>query len=1182
MAASAVLPAMNGERTLHTFFKRNGSLDGDESAPSNELYSERGLSQLDGVAEEANHANGKEYIKKPQASTRARSQRTLQDMLKPNPVQVNSPSLGPEIPNSDSSDLLFSSSPRRKRRRTSLTECGELPGENDVHEEGSKPNADSPRQRHSSPQVVVPASSPLPSNYGEQNSATTKTPPKKMLRLNASGKFSSPASKRDKDEEQLVEAPKRRGRPRKSKEVQVDKHLVVVIRYDTTKPAIGSTIDRILSAEERYSSEVKTTTPKKQRTPRKQRPTKPTHPFFLGKPKEQESHPPKHESPRKTSAVTPGKLRRQAIASRSPMKQASRPTQDYDIGSGLLKDRLMFKHPGAKHPTVPNKELTHVRGLEATEISELDSLASTELTRGKRKRKAASLPFPTDESILKQFSECTQAEQEGELRTDEFREPHPSLELPQKLLIPGQEIAQHVARETNVKFADAEEDELNRSAPLQTAVIHPALQRIYDRLPNTTSAFDDGRGETFGWMQKYEPTTTSEVLQPSRNMRVLKDWLTSLTVTAVENAFQEDAKPARKTEPKLKRRRRKHNDLDDFLVDDDEVMHDMDELTDPEDTIPVLSNSRKATNTVVQVVSDGVKLSNTVLLSGPHGCGKTAAAYAVAKELGFKVFEISSSERRSGKDIVDKVGDMTENHLVRHHGTDTGETSAAEEPTRLDEAFQRDLASGKQGKMNAFFKPKTKSKQSSPKKKVAQKKVLGAVHKAIKKPPKDQQQSLILLEEVDILFKDDKDFWNTVFKLIESSKRPFIMTCNDEDLVPLQAMSLHAILRFSSPQVDLATDYLLLIAASEGHLLRHDTVASLYESKNQDLRASIAELDFWCQMGVGDPRGGLSWLYQRYPPGSDLDANGRKLRVVSKGTYVSGMSLATDDRLNIEVQLLWARHEHGVDPLETLGWHNDEWKRDLTLAQLSSLCGALSDTDLFSGGTNATRLDASQPLVADKARSQYIEGLTLLQTDELIDYSNLTQQIHTASILTAFKSVTELPSSSLQHSLKRTIEARHRNHEKGSPLTRTDFACFDAISLPPESALSSHTGLSQSALDGPLTPIATDIAPYVRSIVQHDLALAEQRERINGLLSEGRTAKRARTTRAARSAIEGSQRASTRRERWFSKDLDMQAVLATAGKDWPTTTTLNVMTDEGASATGSAETPASSAETPGE
>lgn len=46
-------------------------------------------------------------------------------------------------------------------------------------------------------------------------------------------------------------------------------------------------------------------------------------------------------------------------------------------------------------------------------------------------------------------------------------------------------------------------------------------------------------------------------------------------------------------------------------------------------------------------------------------------------------------------------------------------------------------------------------------------------------------QSLILLEEVDILYKDDVNFWPTVVDIIRDCKRPVIMTCNGTLTMPV-------------------------------------------------------------------------------------------------------------------------------------------------------------------------------------------------------------------------------------------------------------------------------------------------------------------------------------------------------------------------------------------------------------
>ncbi|TKA29175.1 hypothetical protein B0A50_03685 [Salinomyces thailandicus] len=1196
--------------SVHPFFRKT---DAEHESTAAAELSAAGSTAQSGDAihdEDEKPAKGRKKRKSlgpSQPATKGKKQKTLSEVVAPTPVPGYN--VAAEVPNA--TDNVQPSSnpvgqpPRRKRGKHATR------GVIDVSSDAPAAQEMNEAAPPGSPRVIIPASPPLLARapLDDTPPAAALTPPKKVLRLNASGKFSSPISKKAKeenDQQASPAAPKRRARPRKTKQAAEAKQLLVRIAYGkmadkTGHIALGDRIDRVIAGKERIEVGTRLATPKKAtlkklRTPRKS--NKPTHPFFLGKPKDE---PPKQQSPRKASATTPGKLRRQVFGERAPPV----PEVPYAVGSALLKDRLMVKHPGARDPPWPDKEQTHVRGLEDEELPRFERVEQRSGSAKRRKGKAARLPFPPEESILHHVSIHLQPEPESMERDDGFREPHPSLRLPKKLLVSGYEIQQRIAPELSVSTYDEIGDD---SCPPTSSQLgsHPALQKLWRKIISTTTASDEGKGESQSWAQKYAPTAAVEVLQPSREMGVIEDWLTSLTISAVESTLAQPAKLAPKQDPKQepkpkKKKRRKPDDLNDFLVDSDEDIRNMDELTEPEDSKLVAGS--KLQKSMVQTAVEGTKLSNAILFSGPRGCGKTAAAFAVATELGFRVFDISPNERRSGRDVIDKVGDMTENHLVKHHGVDPNELSASEEPNkkRLDEAFNRDLASGRQGKMNAFFEPNATTKPATPKQKASAKaKTFEAVQKALRKPSKDQQQSLILLEEVDILFKDDKDFWNTVFKLIVSSKRPFIMTCNNEDLVPLQAMSLHAILRFTSPPLDLATDYLLLLAAAEGHLLRRTAIDSLLRAKDQDLRASIAELNFWCQMGIGDPRGGLTWIYQRWPPGSDMDQYGRKLRVASDCTYPKGMGLTPDRGLCNEDRVMWTWREHGIDPFDlpnrTLqsrnGAHNAAPSRGRTdalraLKDFDSFVEARSSLDVYTrpGLPTSAPLDTTQPPVPDRSRHQYVEGLALLQADEAVDYSGLSMALSTRVAL-LLSDIARHEGSELNQlhrlapdagKLSSTIlRGEHSNHVQH--LTRSDFACFDPISSAPENILSFASGLAQSIFDGPLPPLATDLAPYVRSIVQYDLALEEQRERLNGLLAEAdtRKTKRARTTRAARSALEGSKRADTRRERWFTKTLDLRAVLATGGPQWPKS---SVPLAESAEGYASDVPPASSAET---
>ena len=159
------------------------------------------------------------------------------------------------------------------------------------------------------------------------------------------------------------------------------------------------------------------------------------------------------------------------------------------------------------------------------------------------------------------------------------------------------------------------------------------------------------------------------------------------------------------------------------------------------------------------------RLTNTILISGPNGSGKTAAVYACAAELGWDVFEVYPGiGKRSGAAVSALVGDVGTNHIV-------GGPSMPNQ--------------GLSDKRDAFATlfggpPKTHADRQNSLGYVTSSQWTLAEHDMEEDVPPTTtvRQSLILLEEVDILYQADANFWPTVINLIKNSRRPVIMTCN--------------------------------------------------------------------------------------------------------------------------------------------------------------------------------------------------------------------------------------------------------------------------------------------------------------------------------------------------------------------------------------------------------------------
>jgi hypothetical protein len=118
-------------------------------------------------------------------------------------------------------------------------------------------------------------------------------------------------------------------------------------------------------------------------------------------------------------------------------------------------------------------------------------------------------------------------------------------------------------------------------------------------------------------------------------------------------------------------------------------------------------------------------------------------------------------------------------------------------------------------------------------------------------------------------------------------------------------------------------------------------------------------------------------------------------------------------------------------------------------------------------------------------------------------------------------------------------------------LSHTDLAAAFALIAAPPTFIALQPTHTISSFDRASSLIVTDLAPYVRTIISHELRREEERCRVAGLLLQGgRNGKKIRTTRASRSALADGSRVSMRREKWFDGKINASMVLRTGGEGW--------------------------------
>jgi hypothetical protein len=319
-------------------------------------------------------------------------------------------------------------------------------------------------------------------------------------------------------------------------------------------------------------------------------------------------------------------------------------------------------------------------------------------------------------------------------------------------------------------------------------------------------------------------------------------------------------------------------------------------------------------------------------------------------------------------------------------------------------------------------------------------------------------------------------------------------------------------------------------------------------------------------MGVGDDKGGLSWMVDRWPPGCDFDDSGHRLRALSKETYLAGMGWSDRDLICSDNDLVVSKEEEllctafeswNISPDDlTFGarhhLHDDRVVEAISLDAFVDISEHLSAADVFCRGRRIgldTPLDPSHPLPSTKTCQSYTESYPLLPVYSTVDFAGVDTKMVVYTTLLSHKSVSlsnsggtlRCEDSINEESFVKIIVDNKIATQTEAEITRMTFSAMDPIA----GDIVSDSGIvTASCFDREFRVLVEDIAPYVRSIAEHDLVL--EAARAQSLSST----KRARTSRASRSALEGGRREEKRRERWFTKDLNLQQVLKTGGTAW--------------------------------
>ncbi|KAG9448912.1 hypothetical protein H6P81_008877 [Aristolochia fimbriata] len=228
---------------------------------------------------------------------------------------------------------------------------------------------------------------------------------------------------------------------------------------------------------------------------------------------------------------------------------------------------------------------------------------------------------------------------------------------------------------------------------------------------------------------------------------------------------------------------------------------------------------------------EGSPVNNVFLVTGPIGSGKSAAIYACAKEHGFDVIEVNASDCRNGVFVKQKFGEAMKSHGFNEwpHGSQRSQRSCSS--SRCSPAASQDFHDGVAELASTCGQPQGVNGRS------------GNTQER-----RTWNKSLILFEDVDIVFDEDRGFIGTMLQLAETAQRPMILTCSSKDPSLPHVLERLAV-DFKFPSVRELLSGVEMVCAAERLNLSPQILERFVCCCQGDIRKTIMLLQFWCQGG---------------------------------------------------------------------------------------------------------------------------------------------------------------------------------------------------------------------------------------------------------------------------------------------------------------------------------------------